>query len=389
MAGCSSDSSGGSTPSAGGSGGSAGESGSGGADLDGSADADASIDPDAAGGTGGGQAEAGQDGACTPGATQCEGNAVLTCLATAQWDTAKECIGLTPTCKAGVCEPLASGPSCVGLAPTCGPAGNASCCASSLVPGGTFKRSYDAVTFVDDTYPATVSTFVLDVYEVTVGRFRKFIDGHPAHLPAAGAGKNPNNPADTGWDLAWNGNIPLDQSALSSAIKCGGTNQTWTDDAGLNESRPITCVTWYEALAFCIWDGGRMPTEAEWNYAASGGAEQRVFPWSNPPTAELVDATYAVYAKVPIAAVGTKSPLGDGRWGHADLGGNAWEWVLDSYVTPYANPCTDCSNQTTAAARVFRGGGASFDASGLLASKRNDYSPSSRTDVGIRCARQP
>lgn len=62
------------------------------------------------------------------------------------------------------------GPSCAGLAPTCGPSGNESCCTSLLVPGGTFYRSYDGVTYTDKSYPATVSDFALDKYEIKIGR---------------------------------------------------------------------------------------------------------------------------------------------------------------------------------------------------------------------------
>ena len=97
----------------------------------------------------------------------------------------------------------------------------------SVVPGGTFYRSYDNVTYTDKGYPATVSDFRLDLYEVTVGRFRKFVAGYPGNMPAAGAGKNPNNPSDPGWDAAWNAVsdagspvMPADHAALVSAIKC-------------------------------------------------------------------------------------------------------------------------------------------------------------------------
>ena len=69
--------------------------------------------------------------------------------------------------------------------------GDRDCCKSLLVPGGTFDRSYDGVDFMDPNYPATVSDFYLDKYEITVGRFRQFVNagmGTQTSPPAAGAG---------------------------------------------------------------------------------------------------------------------------------------------------------------------------------------------------------
>jgi sulfatase modifying factor 1 len=132
-------------------------------------------------------------------------------------------------------------------------------------------------------YPAEVSDFRLDTYEVTVGRFRKFVAAYSQTMIAAGAGANPNNASDTGWSTAWNASLDAGSEALATALKCFGSYQTWTDAPGsaAAESLPINCIDWFEAEAFCIWDGGRLPTEAEWNYAAAGGTQQRVYPWGS------------------------------------------------------------------------------------------------------------
>lgn len=330
-------------------------------------------------------------GVCAPESKQCSGNLLQTCQASGQWGVGTACGGGTPLCSGGLCV-AAYGPSCNGLAATCGSSGDASCCASIAVPGGTFKRSYDGVNYLDGSNPATVGDFKADTYEATVGRFRKFVALYPGNKPVAGAGKNPNDPADPGWDEAWNGQMPGTQATLTSAVKCNSSYQTWTDSEGGNENRPMNCITWYEAHAFCIWDGGRLPTEAEWNYLAAGGSEQRVYPWSQPPTSTTRDCNYASYSGCPgdTLNVGSKSPMGDGRWGHADVAGNVFEWVLDWSASGYPNPCTNCSNLTSGTNRVLRGGSFDFISNALYASFRGNFSPTGRPrDAGVRCVRSP
>jgi formylglycine-generating enzyme len=139
-----------------------------------------------------------------------------------------------------------SPPSCSGLAATCGPSGNDDCCTSLLVPGGTFYRGYDGVDFTDKSYPATVADFYLDKYEITVGRFRAFVNagmGTQASPPVSGAGANPLI-AGSGWDSTWNTNLPADTASLKAAMMCDATYQTWTDTAGGNETRPQNCLNW-------------------------------------------------------------------------------------------------------------------------------------------------
>jgi formylglycine-generating enzyme required for sulfatase activity len=270
-----------------------------------------------------------------------------------------------------------------------------------------FKRSYDGFMYTDQNNPATVSDFRMDSYEVTVGRFRKYVAAFPGNKPAAGAGKNPNNAPDPGWDATWNGAsyMKADQASLIAAVKCHGSFQTWTDTPGGNENRPINCITWYEAFAFCIWDGGRLPSEAEWNYAAAGGSEQRAYPWSSayPPGSSAIGCTNASYgcdsnacgdgvsgcALTDLIQVGTK-PAGNGKWGQADMAGNVWEWVLDWHAGPYANPCDNCANLTVASDRGCRGGSFLDAGDALRAAGRNSCTPSYRGSyVGFRCARIP
>jgi cysteine-rich repeat protein len=302
------------------------------------------------------------------------------------------------TCSGTPSACTATHPSCAGLAATCGPAFNADCCASNVVYGGTFLRGYDGATYPLRDFPATVSNFRLDTYEITVGRFRKFVAEYSPRMIAQGSGKNPNNSSDAGWLASWNANLQKDALALRTALACQSPWQTWTDKPGgaANESLPINCIDWYEAEAFCIWDGGRLPTEAEWNYAAAGGAQQRAYPWGS----AAPDCTYANFFGAAggndfclapgtgrLNRVGSESPKGDGESGQADLAGNVWELVQDTH-DPYPNPCDNCAASTTLDGRESRGGSFRTDLFYLLSSSRVWNRAEQRFDSwGARCAR--
>jgi formylglycine-generating enzyme required for sulfatase activity len=295
-------------------------------------------------------------------------------------------------------------PSCAQLAATCGPNGDDDCCSTAMpIPGGTYYRSYDVGSdgmFPDMSYPATVSSFVLDKYEVTVGRFRRFVNvgtgTTQASPPLANAGARTLNgsASQAGWDSSWNASLTVDTDALVAAVNCQAAYATWTDSPGSNEALPMNCITWYEAFAFCIWDGGYLPTESEWNYAAAGGSEQRAYPWSNPASSLTIDCSYANYdPSSPCAGyfnnVGSESPKGDGMWGQSDLAGDVDEWILDWYGT-YANPCIDCANLTPGsnADRMIRGGSIFDPVLVLRTAYRISSGPAARdTGTGVRCAR--
>lgn len=315
-------------------------------------------------------------GVCALGDEVCKGNTPQSCDEHASWSQQPACAA---SCVAGSCP----GPSCAGLPDTCGPAGGESCCLSPVVWGGKFNRDNDA------NFPAVVASFRLDRFEITVGRFRAFVEGYPGNKPASSAGEHPLIPK-SGWDPSWNSNLPVNQTALTAALKCDVVHE-WTDAPGNNEHRPVNCLTWYEAFAFCAWDGGRLPTEAEWNYAAAGGGEQRLYPWSDPPSSATINATYAVYFGVGPAKVGSKSPRGDGKWRQADLAGNAWEWTLDTYKHVYKDSvCDNCANLSVDKDRVIRGGNWYFAAQELYTSSRNYQNPAARNQyTGARCARTP
>jgi formylglycine-generating enzyme required for sulfatase activity len=236
----------------------------------------------------------------------------------------------------------------------------------------------------------TLSDFVLDKYEVTVSRFRKFVEAFDGTPPVAGAGAHPLI-AGTGWQVAWP--LAASQADLKAALKCDSLFQTWTDVATDSEPKALNCVNWYEAFAFCAWDGGRLPTEAEWEYAAAGGAEDRLYPWGiTAPACALANFDGKSCAPYAVEPVGTH-PTGAGRWGHQDLAGNLWEWVFDTHDWGwYAGggaTCSNCAN-TAGPNRVSRGGYFGNTAANLRAADRGVGSPTPHGHgIGFRCARTP
>ena len=208
----------------------------------------------------------------------------------------RDCSGTTPSCNTttNVCGPPPP-PSCIGLAATCGPSGNASCCASSVVTGGTFNRGNDA------NYPATVSDFRLDTYEITVGRFRKFWSSYPGNMPAAGSGKNPNDASDPGWDGAWNtSSLPASQAALTTSTTCEYKRSSNVTDRQYRSTQPFRSPTasWWRVGAL------RQFTESSRsNLRASFG----------PPRAALAICSAAASASLPASACSPTESLATDR----------------------------------------------------------------------------
>ncbi|WP_434042755.1 MULTISPECIES: formylglycine-generating enzyme family protein [Sorangium] len=307
-------------------------------------------------------------------------------------------------------------PSCATLDVRCGPA-RTSCCDSKPVDGGAYDRSYEGVSEPANARRAVVSSFRLDTYEITVGRFLEFVEagkGTQADPPEDNAGDHPALP-ESGWRSGWNELLAVDSATLlseliachpESCVDLGDRCVTWNheDESADDETLPMNCITWFEAMAFCAWDGGRLPTEAEWNYAAAGGEEQRDYPWGDTFDQDRVvsncigdkDEDTGSCALDDFLPVGSRSPDGDGRWGQADLAGSLLEWTLDGFGDRFqtsceeCTSCDDCANLTDTGDRVMRGGSFEDPEGQIRTSYRLPGDPAGRYyGIGARCAREP
>jgi sulfatase modifying factor 1 len=312
--------------------------------------------------------------------------------------------------------PLAScRPGGLGMT-NCGVGNDADCCDSLVVSGGSFDRQYsDGDGGTGDPSadagpsPATVSDFRLDVYEVTVGRFRRFVEAwRGGFRPGAGSGRHMHlnggkglelagapGTFEAGWALSDDANVDMSDKHFT----IDGVNAaTWTPTPDGHENLPMTFVTRLDAYAFCIWDGGFLPSEAEWEFAAAGGSEQLVYPWgSADPGSSNEYANYnCSFPGPPMPCAGNahiqpvgNNPMGKARWGQLDLAGNVFEWALD-FEGAYTVPCTDCADLTPNPFAIARGGGYFFTVATIHPEYRSDYEAADGVDfIGVRCARPP
>ena len=164
------------------------------------------------------------------------------------------------------------------------------------------------------------------------------------------------------------------------------TRETYFGDATYNDY-PVINVDWNQAQEFCDWRGSRLPTEAEWEKAARGGLEGKLYPWGD----QELDCSRVNFIECEGDAnrVGSYPPNGYGLF---DMAGNVWEWVWDVYSESYyaSSSAQNPTGPSSGSFRILRGGCWGDINYNLRVSIRYRYNPVDvHYDVGFRCARTP
>ena len=244
--------------------------------------------------------------------------------------------------------------------------------------------------------------FFVDRCAVTVEQFAEFIrdSGYQTESERLG------------WSFVFQGHLPEELRENATTVPgvswwCKIQGADWRHPEG-PDSRidararyPVTHVSWNDAAAYAAWAGKRLPTEAEWEYAARGGLEQKIFPWGDELTPDgqhrcnvwqgefpLVDFAEDGYAGT--APVDTFPP---NDYGLSNITGNTWEWCSDWFHPSYhmtasrLNPVGPARGQT----RVMKGGSYlchhSYCNRYRVAARTSNEPDSATTNIGFRCVR--
>ncbi len=163
--------------------------------------------------------------------------------------------------------------------------------------------------------------------------------------------------------------------------KASGYNSNWKF-----ETYPMFNVSWNDANAFCKWAGGRLPTEAEWEYGARGGLDGKIYPWGNQIT--HAQANYMGAKNDRYQSPSTVMTFAINPWGLYDVAGNVWEWCWDSFAEYKADEAIDPKGPAGGTKKVARGGSFYSGAEHLRVSARKPVETEKGDNTtGFRCVR--
>ena len=301
------------------------------------------------------------------------------------------------------------------------------------IPGGTFDMGGDNYQARQDEFPkhaVKLNGFFMDVTEVTNAQFAKFV---------AATGYITTAEKDINWDDLKK-QLPLDTpkpepETLKAAslvfvptdreVSLQDYSQWWSWSHGANwshpkgkdsdivgkENSPVVHISWDDANAYCKWAGKRLPTEAEWEYAARGGLIKNIYAWGNEKVDEGKMHCNYFQGNFPYKNEGSDGFMGSASvksfapngYGLYDMGGNVWEWCADNYNNTYydafkkiklaINPKGPLKSydpdEPLVAKRVMRGGSflcnESYCSGYRVSARMKSSADSSMEHLGFRC----
>ncbi|MGI5466667.1 formylglycine-generating enzyme family protein [Streptomyces sp. CA-132043] len=266
------------------------------------------------------------------------------------------------------------------------------------LPGGTFRMGNEdgdanAGDAEGPVREVTVAPFAVDAYAVTNARFAAFIaaTGHRTDAERFG------------WSYVFAKFLPGALRKVSPRPDatpwwCGVEGARWDAPEGPGSGlegrwdHPVVHVSWADAAVFCAWDGGRLPTEAEWEYAARGGLDQARYPWGDELTpgathrCNIWQGTFPVKNTADDGYAGTAPvyayPPND--YGLFNVAGNVWEWTADTWHS---------NRSSRSGLRAMRGGSylchASYCNRYRVAARTANTPDSTSGNLGFRVVRAP
>ena len=234
-----------------------------------------------------------------------------------------------------------------------------------LIQGGVFDMGGDNSQADQDEYPkhaVKVHSFYMDATEVTNAQFKKFVDA-TGYITTAEQKPDweelkktlPPGTPKPDEDMLVAASLVFKQTTGPVNLNDYGQWGSWVPGASWNhphglesnlegkENFPVVHVSYYDALAYCKWAGKRLPTEAEWEYAARGGLKNNIYPWGNEHINTGKAKANSWEGKFPYLNTNKDGFVGlapvksfaANPYGLYDMAGNVWEWCSDWYDANY------------------------------------------------------
>ena len=256
-----------------------------------------------------------------------------------------------------------------------------------FIKGGEFQMgTNDGMPYESPVHAVEVKSFWMDVHEVTVAEFAEFVRRTNYRTEAE--------------QLGWSGVFNLETEEWE-AIK----NADWRYPEGIvsvaEQNEPVTQISWNDANAYAKWAGKRLPSEAEWEFAARGGLVGKKYSWGDelrPNGKPVANWWQGSFPNRNTAEDGftMRAPVksfAPNNYGLFDMAGNVWEWCADWYADDYYenSPRRNPVGASVGDERVIRGGSwmcaENFCTNYRVAGRSHATPDSAMNNLGFRCVR--